>query len=329
MRTMLVVICTVIALSSCNSTKPKSPSYPKNQQNTQETKIVSSDEKPLIKPTVVEFVKSSDISVLGLAIIDEQFSTITIEEYRLEAHLLHSIGFNNSILFAFDKSALTDINVIELDRFANLYGQNAVGKYLYIVGHTDSRGSQTYNQSLSARRSLVVASLLVRAGIPPNKIKLVPAGEIMPLATNVSKQGRAFNRRVEILTANSQELVKAFLREHNCEDIDKACTSALIPVIPIEMKGNDIVISMDGKDMVSTNTPMLNDLRSLEASLSQDLDATDERFSKQSERERLAKLDDQVRARLQVPTHIRPEMAFIAEVRKLMLLPAKYHLIKK
>jgi hypothetical protein len=230
-------------------------------------------------------------------------------------------------LFAFDKSDLTDINVLELDRFANLYKQNDVGKYLYIVGHTDSHGSQTYNQSLSARRALVVTSLLVRAGIPADMIRLVLAGEIMPLANNATEQGRKINRRVEILAANSKELVKAFLREQDCENIDTACAPALLPVIPIEIKGDDIVISMGGKEMVSTNTPMLNDLRLLEASLSQDLDATDERFGKQTERERLAKLNDDVRATLQIPTHVRPEMAFIQEIRKPIILPIKYHVI--
>jgi outer membrane protein OmpA-like peptidoglycan-associated protein len=336
MRATLLFICAAFLLASCKTTETKSQYYLKIQQNDKATQTespkkprkVDSDNEPLIKPKIVEFVKSTKISVHNLAQIDQQFSTLTIQEYRLEGHFLHSIGFNSSILFPFDKSNLPDISITEIDLFADLYKQNEVGKYLYIVGHTDSRGSQIYNQSLSARRSLVVASLLVRAGIPSDIIRLVPAGEIMPLASNSDEQGRATNRRVEIVTADSQELVKAFLREQNCENVDKACSSALIPVIPVKIKGSDIVISMDGKDMVSTNTPVLNDLRSLEALLSQDLDATDERFANQSERERLAKLGDDVRLPLQLPTQIRPEMSFIPEVRKLLLLPSKYHVNK-
>jgi outer membrane protein OmpA-like peptidoglycan-associated protein len=331
MRAVPLMICAAMVLFSCKSTRQELPHKPHHQKEQNEAKSFHSVDKPLVEtlPTVFRFKKSAQVSVPSLAKIDTQFTTITIEEYRLESHLLHSIGFNNSILFTFDKSDLTDINVLELDRFADSYKQNDVGKYLYIVGHTDGHGSQTYNQSLSARRALVVSSLLVRAGIPAYMIRLVLAGEIMPLATNSTEQGRATNRRVEILTANSKELVKAFLREQDCENIDTACEPALLPIIPIEIKGDDILISMGDKEMVSTNTPMLNDLRLLEASLSQDLDATDKRFGKQTERERLSKLNNEVRATLQIPTHVRPEMAFIHEIRKSIILPIKYHVIDK
>ncbi len=66
------------------------------------------------------------------------------------------------------------------------------------VGHTDSVGSDTYNQKLSVRRSEAVKAYLVSKGIEKNRVYTEGKGEKQPVADNKTKEGRAKNRRVEI-----------------------------------------------------------------------------------------------------------------------------------
>jgi OOP family OmpA-OmpF porin len=67
-----------------------------------------------------------------------------------------------------------------------------------VVGHTDSVGSEQYNQVLSEKRAFIVASYLINKGLPADKVIQRGEGEQQPIATNETTVGRAKNRRVEI-----------------------------------------------------------------------------------------------------------------------------------
>ena len=68
-----------------------------------------------------------------------------------------------------------------------------------IVGHTDSTGAETYNQSLSQRRAAAVLAELSRLGVSASRMQAVGRGEDEPRASNDTAAGREQNRRVEIL----------------------------------------------------------------------------------------------------------------------------------
>ena len=68
-----------------------------------------------------------------------------------------------------------------------------------VIGHTDNTGSAAYNQDLSQRRAVAVASVLRENGVPSNRIVAVGRGEDQPIASNLTPEGRAKNRRVEII----------------------------------------------------------------------------------------------------------------------------------
>ncbi len=68
-----------------------------------------------------------------------------------------------------------------------------------IEGHTDSTGSAAYNQTLSENRALSVRSYLIQSGVAANRIEAVGYGMTRPIANNATPEGRAQNRRVEIL----------------------------------------------------------------------------------------------------------------------------------
>jgi outer membrane protein OmpA-like peptidoglycan-associated protein len=70
--------------------------------------------------------------------------------------------------------------------------------YVDVLGHTDSVGSDSYNQTLSEQRARAVADYLTARGINPARIATRGYGETMPIASNETEQGRAQNRRVEV-----------------------------------------------------------------------------------------------------------------------------------
>lgn len=70
---------------------------------------------------------------------------------------------------------------------------------IQIIGHTDNTGDAGYNQTLSVQRANAVADVLLESGVPIGRITTVGRGEDQPIASNLSPEGRALNRRVEIV----------------------------------------------------------------------------------------------------------------------------------
>lgn len=107
------------------------------------------------------------------------------------------ITLNADVLFDFDKSNLRPEGRQELDDVA----QKMEGMELEVIiaiGHTDSIGTDEYNQKLSVRRAESVKSYLVGKGVAADRIYTEGKGETQPIATNKTREGRQQNRRVEI-----------------------------------------------------------------------------------------------------------------------------------
>lgn len=110
-----------------------------------------------------------------------------------------------NITFAFDDATLSSSFKPTLDKLAstmNQYNKTTVN----IAGHTDSRGSASYNMGLSRDRAYSVANYLTARGVSANRINVVAYGESRPIADNSTDYGRQQNRRVE-LTINSPQSV--------------------------------------------------------------------------------------------------------------------------
>ncbi|KQT66771.1 outer membrane protein OmpA-like peptidoglycan-associated protein [Pseudomonas sp. 2957] len=102
-----------------------------------------------------------------------------------------------NVLFDFDKSDLTPAAKAQLDTLMDKL-RNADVVSIKVIGHTDSKGSDAYNQALSERRASSVAAYLLSQGLAPNKLTSEGRGESEPVADNASDEGRADNRRVEL-----------------------------------------------------------------------------------------------------------------------------------
>ncbi len=99
--------------------------------------------------------------------------------------------------FDFNKSVVKPAGKAKLDDLVSkIKGINL--EVIIAVGHTDSIGSDAYNQKLSVRRAEAVKAYLVSKGIEKNRVYTEGKGEKQPVASNKTKEGRAKNRRVEI-----------------------------------------------------------------------------------------------------------------------------------
>ena len=101
------------------------------------------------------------------------------------------------VTFAFDRAEIRPASRAILDQAADRLRQCGRER-LQVEGHTDSIGSDVYNQDLSERRARAVRDYLAGKGVGDGRISAVGYGESRPVATNDTPEGRALNRRVEV-----------------------------------------------------------------------------------------------------------------------------------
>ncbi len=123
-----------------------------------------------------------------------------------------NVDLSGDYLFEFDKDTLSIKAKKALNNILKLYKQYE-GFNIQINGHTDSKGSQEYNQDLSERRAQRVYSWFTKNGIPSSSLSMTGYGETQPTAENQingqdNPQGRAINRRVEIETKTRLKVKK-------------------------------------------------------------------------------------------------------------------------
>lgn len=159
-----------------------------------------------LKPTVLDLVSTAsgmEGNTVGLSAaaqqVIEESGNITVRETDQDIVLSVTsdilFGFDSSELSSKAKSTLADINKV-LD--------SAPQDTVRVVGHTDSKGSEAYNQDLSKARADAVVDFLVGNGVDPSRLKSEGSGETEPVAANEidgrdNPAGRTQNRRVEFV----------------------------------------------------------------------------------------------------------------------------------
>jgi outer membrane protein OmpA-like peptidoglycan-associated protein len=123
---------------------------------------------------------------LQQALANSEAASISREQDVLTA------TFKGDVFFDFDSAVLKPGAYSEIDRTAtvlNRYPQTTI----LVEGHTDSRGSEAYNQQLSERRAQAVRDALVSRGVDPRRLRVIGYGESQPISSS-----DAMNRRVEL-----------------------------------------------------------------------------------------------------------------------------------
>jgi len=119
------------------------------------------------------------------------------------------VNLPDGVTFDVDSSTLKPQFRMTLDEITNSLKQYP-NSLVDVYGHTDSTGSEQYNQALSERRASTVANYLIMNGVSGARVRSKGFGETMPIASNDTAEGRSRNRRVEIkIVPISQEQVQA------------------------------------------------------------------------------------------------------------------------
>ena len=129
------------------------------------------------------------------------------------------IEFNNKILFGFDQSNLSTEAKANLDKLVVIL-QKFPDTNIEVQGHTDDKGTIIYNQNLSERRALAVASYLSGYGIAQSRVVIISSrlttigfGETLPKYSNATADGQTQNRRVEFLVTANEKMKAEAARE--------------------------------------------------------------------------------------------------------------------
>jgi outer membrane protein OmpA-like peptidoglycan-associated protein len=124
------------------------------------------------------------------------------------------VNFESKVLFAYDKFNLTEASQATIGDLATI-----LNKYpdtnLTIEGHTDSKGSEAYNQTLSEKRAGSVTEFLKIRGVNALRLNPVGYGETKPVASNETAEGRAENRRVAFIITPNEKMKQDAINESN------------------------------------------------------------------------------------------------------------------
>ncbi len=109
------------------------------------------------------------------------------------------ITLSGQVLFKTNAATLLPIAEQQLRKVAEALNEYDEARKIVVAGHTDSRGSGSSNRRLSLARAESVRAFLVNSGVAPDRVSASGRGEDEPIANNRSAEGRANNRRVEII----------------------------------------------------------------------------------------------------------------------------------
>ena len=130
------------------------------------------------------------------------------EVVRSEEGIQLILDENADVRFEFDSSKLTSASQTNLGNLVEIFNRYPDTDIL-VVGHTDSDGAESYNQTLSEKRAASVVSFLKSEGIAASRLSSVGMGESQPRASNDTKAGKAQNRRVEFTITANEDMVDA------------------------------------------------------------------------------------------------------------------------
>ncbi|MCR9124631.1 MAG: OmpA family protein [Rhodobacteraceae bacterium] len=207
--TLIAAASAALALSACTESALTDPNNP-NRQRDQGVLIGA-----LAGAALGQIVGGdTEATIAGAALGGVAGGVIGNQLDRQEADLRQDLGNDQvtitntgdrlivtlpqDILFATDSFAVRS----DLQRDLRVVASNLQAypnSTVQVIGHTDNTGDATYNQGLSERRARAVANVLIGAGVSSGRILAVGRGENQPVASNLTPEGRALNRRVEIV----------------------------------------------------------------------------------------------------------------------------------
>ncbi|OGI87414.1 hypothetical protein A2995_01550 [Candidatus Nomurabacteria bacterium RIFCSPLOWO2_01_FULL_33_24] len=164
------------------------------------------------KPTITpyNFPKNNDISFKSVEISSDtriksvkRILKIELDTFYKKKPTTDSIVYKRkydleNVYFDFDRATLRPESNISLDKLVKEMELNPK-MTIKLVGHTDSKGSDSYNMELSKKRALAVKKYIIDHGINSKRLSSFGSGETKPKTSNLTEEGRQKNRRTEVL----------------------------------------------------------------------------------------------------------------------------------
>lgn len=216
MRIVALSLTAAVALAACQPTSLQDPNNP--NRNAQQGALIGAATGALIGIARGDNAKERQRGAIigaalgagGGALVGNQLDK---QEAELRSQMGNDVRITNTgdqlvvslpqdILFATGSAQLTSRQQADLSTLAaslNRYPNTTVN----VIGHTDNVGDASYNQGLSQRRAQAVSGVLIGAGVAPRRINAIGRGEDQPIASNYTPQGRAQNRRVDVVITPS------------------------------------------------------------------------------------------------------------------------------
>ncbi len=202
---LLLASVGVIGLGACTAPTDQSGQLSRTQQGAIAGAVVGGllgageSKQNAVKGAIL----GSAVGAVGGSILDQQERALKQQVTNPNIQIVNrgdhlAVLMPESALFATDSAAVSAAGQNDLygiGRNLNQYPNSTI----QVIGHTDSTGSQAYNMDLSQRRARSVAGILSASGVAQNRLATVGRGASQPIASNDTVQGRAQNRRVEIL----------------------------------------------------------------------------------------------------------------------------------
>lgn len=212
MRFVALSLTAALALTACETTTLRDPNNP--NRNAQQGALIGAATGALIGIARGDNAKERQRGAIigaalgagGGALVGNQLDK---QEAELRSQMGDGVSITNTgeqlvvslpqdILFATDSAQLTgsqQANLTALAQSLNSYPNTTIS----VIGHTDNVGDASYNQGLSQRRAQAVSGVLIGAGVAPRRINSIGRGEDQPIASNYTPDGRARNRRVDVV----------------------------------------------------------------------------------------------------------------------------------
>jgi outer membrane protein OmpA-like peptidoglycan-associated protein len=142
--------------------------------------------------------------------MEEEMEGVTIQ--RVEEGI--AVSFDSGLLFDFDSADLRPEARDNLNKLTKIINRDD-DTMLMIVGHTDSKGSESYNKELSEKRAEAAAGYMVSQGLSNSRIETEGRGESEPIGDNDTEEGRQDNRRIEVAIYASPAYVDSVQAANN------------------------------------------------------------------------------------------------------------------
>lgn len=127
------------------------------------------------------------------------------------------INFKEKVLFAYNMADLGSSAQSSLSKLVGILNAYP-DTYIQVIGHTDSKGTDEYNQTLSEKRATSVTTYLRNNGIANGRLTAIGKGETDPIAGNETDEERAMNRRVEFVIVANEKMKEEAKREAEKRD---------------------------------------------------------------------------------------------------------------